>query len=651
MVHQNNLTVKAIKYKYSNHTGHAYVVNKLKYDWKDFMNFDDLRNHLKHRKFLKNRNCHATEPKYFLHDGNAYELSLQDGKIYHMSICICCYNEEWSEISGTLRSISKNLLIQKNRPDKSFQLHVSVYIIQDGWNHASSTFKEGISQEFDCPPGHWIQSTLLKTGTEMIIVIPDVEIYYPAYETKEEQSGVTFLPIFITKSRNAQKYNSHLHFFSLCYLQNPEFVFMTDCGTIFDSDCLYRLLEYLYKHHKTVIGVTARQRVMDETTRHQVQEYPYWSKRTKHVSCCTRFFQQIFWWLSPAPLQGYEFESTFIINTAMFNIVGALPVLPGPCQLLWWEHFRSMNDNQNILDTYFKHLNMDFGQSGLLKSNTILAEDRILSFSMVLRSSLKTIWVNGATFKYEPMMSWVKLLGQRRRWVNGTISTYVYYLFNERGVNEFVMSGLKNNLVIKFLWSIQLYQSFLQIFSPSFFTIALFESIVQIFKKYPYFQAFLDNIFVSFLPRFISSDIFITGIYILFYLLWIFISISLGKKSNCCNTICYNFFVESIYIFFAFVNFIVSVCVYYVLFTTSGTFMLINNQLIYILACVWGIPFILSILISPSSTFLYLIYTIPFFCNIIQYVSYIPTHALSRFHDLSWGNRDSSNKVAKNCSM
>ena len=541
-------------------------------------------------------------------------------------------------------------MIQKNRPDKSFELHVSVYIIQDGWYNASASFKEGICQEFGCPPKETIQNVISKSG-ELFIVIPDLEIYYPAYEISEEQCGITFFPIFITKSRNAQKYNSHLHFFSLCYLQNPEYIFLTDCGTIFEADCLHRLLEYLNKKNKSVIGVTAKQRVMDETTRRQIQEYPYWSKRKKKVSWCKRFFQQIYWWFSPAPLQGYEFESTFIINTAMFNIVGALPVLPGPCQLLWWEHFITENDNQNILDVYFDHINMNFNNSGLIKSNTILAEDRIFSFSMVLRSSLKTIWVNGASFKYEPMMNWVNLLGQRRRWLNGTISTYIYYLFNEKGIREFTMSGLNNNYIIKFLWVIQTYQYFLQIFSPSFFTIALFDSITHFFKNFPIVEQYLKNkIHILLFNLYIPNDILITTSYILFYLLWNIVSLLFGKRCKYCNSYCYNFFMESIYLIFVSVNIIVSIFVYYNLFTSTGfnnSFTFNNNQLIYILLFVWGIPYLLSVLMSPSSSFLYLAYTIPFFCNIIQYVSFIPSYSLTRIHDLSWGNRDSGNKVSK----
>ena len=56
--------------------------------------------------------------------------------------------------------------------------------------------------------------------------------------------------------------------------------------------------------------------------------------------------------LSSAPVQGFEFEATMILNSAPFNIVEAMPVLPGPCQLLKWEVLRK----HRVIDTYFKML-------------------------------------------------------------------------------------------------------------------------------------------------------------------------------------------------------------------------------------------------------------------------------------------------------
>jgi len=69
--------------------------------------------------------------------------------------------------------------------------------------------------------------------------------------------------------------------------------------------------------------------------------------------------------------------------------------------------------------------------------------------------------------------------------------------------------------------------------------------------------------------------------------------------------------------------------------------------MIYLFIISWVIPFFLSLALSPSSGILFLIYSIPFFLNICQYVCFIPTFALCRMYDLSWGNRDSKNKISK----
>ena len=70
------------------------------------------------------------------------------------------------------------------------------------------------------------------------------------------------------------------------------------------------------------------------------------------------------WWLSPAPLQGFEFEATFLLSAAMFTMAGALPVLPGPCQLLWWTH---INKLEGPIDMYLRHLTLNPQHDGLVK--------------------------------------------------------------------------------------------------------------------------------------------------------------------------------------------------------------------------------------------------------------------------------------------
>ena len=648
----NDLKIKTIKYGKTN----IFTLNKYNFEWRELNKFEDLTNILLSNKYQKNINFKkykSNEPCVVLNNDDFSSNDIFFEKpILLMNICLPCYDEEWCEISGTLRSLSKNILICRNRPDNHFQLHVNIFLIQDGWNKASKTFKEGVVKEWGCPSKEMIDKTLSKDIIS--IIIPDNEIFYPSYQylNKEEKSslGVTFHPIFITKKRNAQKYNSHLLFFSLCNLQNPDFVFLTDCGTVFNSDCIFQLSEYLYKKHSSVIGVTAKQSVMNETMRRQIQEYPDWWKNKNRQSFCTRFFNNIYWWLSPAPLQGFEFESSFLLNTSMFNIAGALPVLPGPCQMLWWEHLQKDNGQMGngVLDVYFKHINESKKESttNIIKINTVLAEDRILSFAMILRTfDLKTVWVNKASFSYEPMMTWVNLLGQRRRWINGTISTFIYYLFDEKGVDEYSMSGLGNRKSIKYLWFIQLYQSLLQILSPSFFAIAVFESFLQFFKTFPFLRKFMSMFQYNTTIYNFSIEMAATGCYLLFYIFWVIISFLFGKRNDCCcSKKCYNFVMEVIYLLFSLINAIISIFIFFNIFSANDK-MFIFGPLIYILMFIWIVPFFLSLSLSVDSAFYYIIYSLPFFVNISQYVSFVPIFAFSRLHDLSWGNRDSKTDV------
>ena len=650
----NDLKLKTTKYGKTI----IFTLNKYNFEWKDLKKFQALEDILllyKYQKKINIKHNFSSAPcNVYKDNDNNENLSYQDiffeKTILVMNVCLPCYDEEWCEVSGTLRSLSKNILIHRNRPDNTFQLHVNIYLIQDGWDKASKSFKDGIYNEWGCPPKEIIDKTLSKDLIS--IIIPENEIFYPCNQfNNEDKCGVTFHPIFITKKKNSKKYNSHLLFFSLCNLQNPDLVFLTDCGTVFNSDCIFQLSEYIYKKHSTVIGVTAKQSVMTETERKQIQQYPDWCKNKKRDSFCTRFMKQLYWWFSPAPLQGFEFESSFLLNTSMFNIAGALPVLPGPCQMLWWDHLKKdiCQTGNGVIDIYFKHIyNCVKDSSNLIKMNTILAEDRILSFAMILRTfELKTIWVNKASFSYEPMMTWVQLLGQRRRWINGTISTFIYYLFDDKGRDEYSMSSLGNRKSIKYLWYIQLYQSLLQILSPSFFSVAVFESFLQFFKTFPnlrnYFKLFkLNTRIFNF-----SEEIILTAMYLGFYIFWVIISFLFGKKSDCFSTRFYNFIMETVYITFSLVNSVISFFIFFNIFSTNDK-MLIFGPLIYILMFIWVVPFFLSMSLSLSSAFYYIIYSLPFFINITQYVSFVPTFAFSRLHDLSWGNRDSKTLISKN---
>jgi hypothetical protein len=188
-----------------------------------------------------------------------------------VAVCLPCYNEEWSEMSGTLRSLANNIHFCRKRMVQRGPLHVSVFIIQDGWKKASYSLKKGIETEFGTPSADYLERLVNKDGYKenVTICIPEYELFYPSthgassdlanilhdqQNIKDGKLGATFFPIFITKSRNAQKFNSHKVFFSLCSLLRPDFVFLTDCGTIYNNNCLANLVDYLAANKHQVAG-------------------------------------------------------------------------------------------------------------------------------------------------------------------------------------------------------------------------------------------------------------------------------------------------------------------------------------------------------------------------------------------------------------
>ena len=64
--------------------------------------------------------------------------------------------------------------------------------------------------------------------------------------------------------------------------------------------------------------------------------------------------------------------------------------------------------------------------------NMRLAEDRILSFLSVFATGRGTRWTRGATFYYVPEVQWCTLLTQRRRWLNGTFCSIIFFLNSPR---------------------------------------------------------------------------------------------------------------------------------------------------------------------------------------------------------------------------
>jgi hypothetical protein len=128
-------------------------------------------------------------------------------------------------------------------------------------------------------------------------------------------------------------------------------------------------------------------------------------------------------------------------------------VLPGPCQLINWA--KLVGDRSNATDVYLDFLRVSI-EDEMTKMNVRLAEDRVLSLALVLRSrNGRTQWVSGATFFYDPEYDLFVLLEQRRRWINGTWNTFYYLCFSEHGQRMIMEGALRYGRLLKALWILQ----------------------------------------------------------------------------------------------------------------------------------------------------------------------------------------------------
>lgn len=549
------------------------------------------------------------------------------------------------------------------------------------------------------------------------------------------ESIIHFNIACIVKRQNHRKHNSHQWFFDgICQgLHNRNsFAFLTDCGTTYSSTCLARLF-YELRLKTDLIGVTARQRV--ETPNlffHPCEDSPFSflegdHKKSGDMRPCWKCYAT--YYMSPCPLQGFEFEATLIMNSAMFNLVEALPVMPGPCQLLNWQkmkEFRVVEEYFNLLfkgesdkrvpsmPHKFKRMGRSSSGSQLgsgsgspraagsprssarssprsltpnssganspmqssqasmveresqvpsstttstetptsqisrtpevggitftefLRVNMRLAEDRILSFVCVFSTGFGTKWIPGATFFYQPEIRWETLLTQRRRWLNGTFASFLFF-FNSKRASDRIKGGMfdshkagKNIRLINGLWSLQLVQLVLVLCAPAVFGSASYIGLVEMAKKWP--LAFGWAKYHLWGPI-RAAEIWIIA-YFLVYIVWTFRSFCAPRgrmPEVVCRTI-------------AILGFFIILPVYMSVWWTIATQGLdvINVLVVGSL----GLPIVIALAQSVTSAGLYLFYLPWFMFLIVFFLVYIPSYSFARLWDTTWGNRATGNDSA-----
>lgn len=184
------------------------------------------------------------------------------------------------------------------------------------------------------------------------------------------------------------------------------------------------------------------------------------------------------WFFSVVPCQVAEFEATFFLNMEAFNMIGSLPVLPGPCQMYDIEKLIRLD----VIDKYFQ-MTQESASSGeesefdkIVWANARLAEDRILSFLVTAMTDMRTHWVNGTCFYYDPMRTISSLLKQRRRWINGTVVINIWLLSGLAGSR---VTGSRQIANKSFLF-IQVWQSVVVLLSPFVVIYSIISAIIYL---------------------------------------------------------------------------------------------------------------------------------------------------------------------------
>lgn len=175
----------------------------------------------------------------------------------------------------------------------------------------------------------------------------------------------------IIKRTNHRKHNSHHWFFEgICCGLDTNIVLLTDCSTSYRTSCIAKLVYGLITRRSDVIAVTGRMRAeVPSRTFHPCQnsKLPFIKYNGEHEERgslpCWKCY--LAYYLSVGPMQGFEMEACQIINSSVYNVVEAMPVLPGPCQMMNWPKIR----DYKVVEEYFELLfNEDTVQFGAMRS-------------------------------------------------------------------------------------------------------------------------------------------------------------------------------------------------------------------------------------------------------------------------------------------
>jgi len=392
----------------------------------------------KGREFSHMRYTAATcDPDDFT-PGNGWELRQKMyGRDTELLIAITYYNEDKTLVARTLHGVMMNVRdivkskskfwrrsAEEGRPgwqrivvalifdgidpcDKNvLDVLSTVGIYQDNIMKKDVDGKETVAHMFE-------YTTQLSVDHKPSLMAP--------VEGNEAGNLVPTQMIFCLKQKNAKKINSHRWLFNAIGRQlDPEVCILIDAGTKPGVKSLYYLWEAFY-NDKNLGGACGEIHAM--------------LKSGKKL-------------LNPlVAAQNFEYKMSNILDKPLESSFGYVSVLPGA-----FSAYRYKALLGRPLEQYFHGdhtLASRLGKKGvegmnIFTKNMFLAEDRILCFELVAKAGDKwhLSYVKPAKGETDVPEGVAELIGQRRRWLNGSFAASVYALvhffrFYRSGHNPF----------------------------------------------------------------------------------------------------------------------------------------------------------------------------------------------------------------------
>jgi hypothetical protein len=234
----------------------------------------------------------------------------------------------------------------------------------------------------------------------------------------------------------------------------------------------------------------------------------------------------------------------------------------------------------------------------------------------------------GATFYYTPEITWQTLLLQRRRWINGTLAAYFFFLLSKRAKTRLNARMFDDHnaakMMVLFLWRMQLFQLLLVFIAPAVFGSTAYISILDCAKRFPALFGWAAETYMG--DTLTGAHIFILISYLI-YATWVLVSYFL-PSGRMPEWICQ---------LLALLGFLFMIPVYWSLYSAIFTIGVGFITLLIFLSLF--APALISLAESIKCVQLYLCYFPWFMSLIVFFLIFIPSYSFSRLYDTTWGNR------------